>query len=482
LKDSKLINLIETFTKTEFREFGMFVNSPYHNREKVMINFYNYLKRIYPVFSEKNLERRIVFSKIFSEKKFSETLFRNTVSDLLKLTENFVKLKHFENEKFYGQYLLLKELTNRKQISLFKSNFKRADKILNADNARDEIYFQNKFLLEDEWRRNHVVSSSKMLFKEDNLKNQSDSLHVYYLTEFTKLYAILLNQSKFTYDYNFNYELFDAVIEYLRNNFTLYKEIPYINIFYNCVMLYKTDERIYFDELKKLLLRHYRILTLTDRKNIFVVLINYSSDQISKGNYSFIKEKFNINEHLLKSGAYFEGNDFMPHYFYESIAVNALEMKRFDWAEKFILKYKKIVHPDYKESSFNFCMAELFYRKGDTDNSLSFLSKVLPENVKDRTKMNILLLKIHYYCNNTVQFNSLIESSKKYILRNKNLQEDNKKQLANFLSLLVKLYKIKNDSDHLHELENLKKKIYDCTEFTEKKWLEEQVELIRLEN
>lgn len=460
----------------------MFVNSPYHNREKVMINFYNYLNKIYPDFSDTLVERRIVFSKIFSGKKFSDALFRNTVSDLLKLTENFVRIKHFENEKFYGQYLLLKELTNRKQSSLFKSNFKKADKFLNADDARDEIYFQNKFLLEDEWRRNHVVSSSKMLFEEDNLKNQSDSLHIYYLTEFTKLYAILLNQSKFTYDYNFNYELFDAVIEYLRNNFTLYKEIPYINIFYNCVMLYKTDDRIYFDELKKLLLKHYRLLTLTDRKNIFVVLINYSSAQISKGIYSFIEEKFTINEHLLKSGAYFEGNDFMPHYFYESIAKNALEMKKFEWAEKFIIKYKKIVHPDFKESSYNYSMAELSYLKGDTDSSLSYLSKVLPENVKDRTKINILLLKIHYKCKNSVQFNSLIESSKKYILRNKNLQEDNKKQFTNFLFFLVKLYKIKNDTDQLHDIDSLKKKIFACTELTEKKWLEDQAELIRSEN
>lgn len=482
MKNSKLIKLIETFTKTEFREFGMFVNSPYHNREKVIINFYNYLDKTYPDFSEKKIERRKVFAKLFTGKKFNDGLFRNTVSDFLKLTEDFLKLNHFENEKFYGQYLLLKELTNRKQSSLFKSNFKKADKILNADNARDEIYFQNKFLLEDEWRRNHVVNSSRMLFEEDNLKQQSDSLHVYFLTEFTKLYAILLNQSKYTYDYKFNFELFEAVTEYIRNNFVLYKDIPYINIFYNCVMLYKTEEENYFVELKKLLLKHYKLLTLTDRKNIFVVLINYSSDQISKGKYTYMEETFLINEHLLKSGAYFEGNDFMPHYFYEAIALNAAELSKYEWAEKFLLKYKKIVHSDFKESSFNFIMAEISYRKGDTDSSLIYLSKVLPENVKDRIKINVLLLKNYFSCKNLVQFNSLVESSKKYILRNKTVQEKNKRRFANFLFFLGKLYKIKTDKNYFHELISIKKEIYACTELIEKKWLEEQSEFNRSEN
>ncbi|MBS1518815.1 MAG: hypothetical protein JSS91_12065 [Bacteroidetes bacterium] len=476
LHNTNLIKLISTLTRTEFREFGMFVNSPYYNREKVLVKFFNYLKKFYPDYSEKNLEKKKVFSKLFSGKKYNDALLRNTVSDFLKLTEDFIRLKHFENEKFYGQYLLLKELTNRKLLPLFKSNFKKADKILNSDSARDEIYFQNKFLLEDEWRRNHVATSSRMLFEEDNLKKQSDSLHVYYLTEFTKLYAILLNQSRYTYDYKFDFELFEAVIKYLQNNFSVYKDYPYINIFYNCVMLYKTEEQIFFNELKKLLLKHYRLLTLTDRKNIFVVLINYCSDQIDRGNYLFLEETFIINEHLLKSKAYFEGNDFMPHYFYEAIALNAIEMKKTDWAEKFLIKYNKLVHQDYKDLSYNYCMAELTFSKGNPDKSLGFLSLVLPENVKVKTKINILLLKIHYTCNNTVQFSSLIESSKKYIIRNKTVQEINKLKFSNFLKYIGKLYKVKSSEKIPDEIAALREEIINCPEIFSKKWLEDQIE------
>ncbi|MBK9333246.1 MAG: hypothetical protein IPM96_12775 [Ignavibacteria bacterium] len=480
MKNSKLLNLLRSLTKTEFREFGLFVNSPYHNKETVLIIFYDILKKLYPDFNDRDVDRKIIYTPLFPGKKYNDGLFRNTVSDLLKLAEKFLTVKHLEKESFYGQYWLLKELTNRKQNSLFKTNFKKADKLLDSDTARDEIYYQNKFLLEDEWRRNHVATSSRMLFEEDNLKKQSESLHVYYITEFTKLYAILLNQSKYTYDYKFNFELFEAVTDYLRNNFSSYSDIPYINIFYNCVMLYKTEEAKYFTELKKLLLKHYKLLTLTDRKNIFIVLINYCNDRISKGDNIFIQEKFTVNEHLLKSKAYFEGNDFMPHYIYESIASTATELGKTGWAEKFLKNYKSIVHSDFKENSFNYCMAEIMFNKNEYDKALEYLSAVKPEDVKARMKINILLMKIYYSGNDTVQFNSLTDSLKKYINRNRTVQEINRKKLSNFLIYICKLYRIKNDGSLLYDIGSLKEKITACFELFEKKWLKEQADLLMI--
>ncbi len=471
MTNSKVINLLRTFTKSEFKEFGLFINSGYNNGEKVLSNFYNQLKKYYPDFAGAGLNKKKLYSKLFPGKAYNDSLFRNTISDLLKLAEDFLKIRHFEKEKFYGQYLLLKELTNRKQNSLFKMNFKKADRMLNSDAVRDEIYYQNKFLLEDEWRRNHVVNSSKMLFETDNLKEQSELLHIYFITEFIKLYAILLNQSRYTFDYKFHFDLFDAVTEYLTNNFSLYKGIPYINIFYNCVMLYKTFEMKYFRELKLLLKKHYRILTPTDRKNIFIVLLKYCDEQIAKGDYPFLEEKFSVNEGLLKTKAYFEGNDFMAHYIYESIALTAIDSGRLEWTESFLNRYKKLVHSDFKNNSYNICMAELLFGKEKYSDALVSLSLVIPADVKLKIKINILLLKIFFCRNETGPFNSLLESSRKFIVRNKTIQEINKIQFRNFLTCISKLYKIKNDDNFLHELRPLRIKIQKSNQLISKKWL-----------
>ena len=475
MTDTKVIKLLRTFTKPEFRDFGVFVHSAYFNREKVLMNFYNLLKKYHPGFISINLSKENMYAKLFPGKKYKDALMRNTISDLLKLAERFLKNRHFEEQKFYGQYLLLKELTNRKQNSLFKINFKLADKFLDSEEARDEIYYQNKFLLEDEWRRNHVVNSSKMLFETDNLDKQSQSLHVYYITEFIKLYAILLNQSKYTFDYKFDFDLFEAVREYLEKNFSGYSSIPYIIVFLNCVKLYLTGEEKYFNELKVLIKKHFKVLTLTDRKNIFIVLAKHCDEQIMKGDEKFLEEKFRIFQDFISTGAYLEGNDFMAHYIYETVAQNAIDCRKFEWAERFLNKYKEEVHEEFRENSYNICMAELLFSKREFAGSLEILSLYLPANVKDRIRLNILLLKIYYKTGNEISFNSLIESSKKYILRNKTVQEASKIQFANFLKIINKIFKIRIDEKLSHELKPLSENINNCNELISKKWLTEEI-------
>ncbi|HMQ70150.1 MAG TPA: hypothetical protein PKA90_08690 [Ignavibacteria bacterium] len=479
MTDTNLIRLLCTFTKPEFRDFGTFVNSAYFNREKVLMNLYSILKKYHPEFKAEKLKKEKVYSKLFSGKKYNDALMRNTISDMLKLAERFLKNIHFEEQKFYGQYLLLKELTNRKQNTLFRTNFKLADKFLDSEEPRDEIYYQNKFLLEDEWRRNHVVNSSKILFETDNLDKQSQSLHVYYITEFIKLYAILLNQSKYTFDYKFDFALFEAVREYLEKNFSKYSSFPYINVFYNCVKLYLTGEEKYFNELKLQIKRHFRVLTLTDRKNIFIVLIKHCDEQIMKGNLEFSDEKFRILQDFIITKAYLEGNNFMAHYIYEIVADNAIECRKFEWAEQFLIKYKEDVLEKFRENSFNICMGELLFSKGEFAGSLEVLSHYIPLNVKERIRLNVLLLKIFYNTGNEGSFSSLIRSSKKYIIRNKTVQESSKTQFANFLKFSDKLFKIKYDKKLHHELRMLTVNIQSCNELVSKKWLSEEVRLLK---
>ncbi len=478
MQNSKLLKLLMTFSKSEAKEFGLFLRSPLYNGEKVLINFYTYLRGYYPEFKSAHLSKEKIYSGLFPGKNYNDPLMRNTISDLMKLAERFLKIKHFENDRFYSQYLLLKELTNRKQSPLFKVNFKKANSILHSESARDEIYYQNKFLLEDEWRRNHVVNTSRMLFETDNLREQSESLHVYFISEFIKLYAIMLNQSRSTYDYNFDFTLFEALTEYLENNFSLYRDVPYISIFYNCVKLYKTGELKYFEELKLLHKKNHGILTSTDRKNIFIVLLSYCEEQIKTGNTAFTDEKFRINNYLLKTKDYLEGNNFMPHYLYESIASNASDCGKYEWSEKFIDNYRKLLHPEFKNNSYNICMSELLFNLNKYNKALETLSLVVPADVKLRIKINVLLLKIFYCTNETVSFNSLLESSRKYIIRNNKVQETSRVMFTNFLNFMNKLYKIKNDDKLFPELKTLRNKILNCNDLFSKNWMIENADKI----
>ena len=209
------------------------------------------------------------------------------------------------------------------------------------------------------------------------------------------------------------------------------------------------------------------------------VLAKHCDEQVMKGNLKFLEEKFFIFKDFISTKAYLEGNDFMAHYIYEAVASNAVECGKFNEAEKFLKKYKQEVDEEFRENSYNICMAELLFAKKDFVRSLEILSHYIPVNVKDRIRLNTLLLKIFYNTGNEASFSSLIESSKKYILRNKTVQEASKNQFANFLKFINKLYKIRYDQNLIYELKPLSENIQNCNELFSKKWLMEEVVLIK---
>ena len=61
MHDNNLIKLLKTFSQNEFREFYLLVNSPFFNREKVLMKFSEILKKHYPGFVSANLDKKKIF-------------------------------------------------------------------------------------------------------------------------------------------------------------------------------------------------------------------------------------------------------------------------------------------------------------------------------------------------------------------------------------------------------------------------------------
>src|SRR5204863_2613683 len=117
-----------------------------------------------------------------------------------------------------------------------------------------------------------------------------------------------------------------------------------------------------------------KILNEVDRKNVYVVLVNYCSEKINKGVLKFLKDKFEIYKEIVETGAHYEGKPIMSHIFYKGVVSNALELGEHIWAEKFITDYKEKLDEENKISSYNYSLAQLCYRKKDFDKALSLLS------------------------------------------------------------------------------------------------------------
>ena len=56
---SKVLQLLKTLTPQEFKKYGLFIGSPYFNKENVQIKIYELLKKHYPAFDSPVLAKAI---------------------------------------------------------------------------------------------------------------------------------------------------------------------------------------------------------------------------------------------------------------------------------------------------------------------------------------------------------------------------------------------------------------------------------------
>ena len=162
--NSKIIDILQTFSHPEFKRFGDFVSSPFHNKNRKLIQLFELLSKFYPAFDGKELTKEYLFDKIFGKEKkeYADASIRNLLSDLIILAEKYLSYIAFEKDEFDFYEKSLRELCERKLDTVFEKKLKSAEELLSQNETEGELDYYRKFILEE------LKSSSRQFY--DNLK------------------------------------------------------------------------------------------------------------------------------------------------------------------------------------------------------------------------------------------------------------------------------------------------------------------------
>src|SRR5688572_19117476 len=108
--NTTLLNIIGKFTSKEIKEFGEFIISPFFNKNENVIKLYTYIKKFYPEFNDKKLEKEYVYKKVFSKGEYNDGFMRTAMYNLGKLAEDFLAYTNFNKNELNRGINLLEEL------------------------------------------------------------------------------------------------------------------------------------------------------------------------------------------------------------------------------------------------------------------------------------------------------------------------------------------------------------------------------------
>lgn len=465
MENSKLLSLLKTFSKKEWRSFGDFMASPYFNKNSDLLSFYEYLKKIAPDFQEDMVIRENVFSNIYPGKKYDEKQLNYLMSFTLKLAEQFLAIQVLETDGIAIENYTLQALLGRKLDKHYRFIFNKTDQKLQKQNWRDTDYYYNRYLMAN--TDNRYFLQQKIRKYDDRLQKASDHLDHFYLCVKLRYFCEMLDRKQ-SIAAEYDLHLLKELKNYISNSDQA--DIPPVKIYYHLLLLLENDQDdSLFSDFMNLLPEYRSFFPKEEVKEIYAYAINYCIRKINRGQAKYLEELFTLYKYAVEQNLLLE-NDFLSPWAFKNMIGVALRLKKYEWTETFIKEYHAHLHPDFQRNALHYNLAELSYYRHDFDTALLELNKVEFSDIYYQLDTKKMMLKIYYEQHEIDAFYSLAAAFKMLLKRNKLVSSNNKAAYENFVTVLSLL--IRDDPKYIPKIEKL---LNETELLADRKWLKEQL-------
>lgn len=468
MKNTRLIKLLEILSKKELRDFSKFLNSPFFNTRKDLIQLFEIIKKDLNNKPEK-LDKHLVYKKLFPNQHFDATHLNLLRSYLLKLLEQFFSVSEFMIDSSSQNKNLIKALRQKNNKLDTERVIKWSREFLAKQPFRDEAFFEEQLNLDWEkyYLKSETIHNEHIVW--ENLSDQTDK--VYFIR---KLRIAVLSKAteQVLNEQTAPFHLFDEIIEKAQ---TLpFSKVPAIQIYLTCFqMLHQPEEERYFLNFKEQLFSNSEKFQSNDIRDLYLLGINFCIKQVNNGAWEarYFKEVLNLYKDGLEKEILLQ-DGILSRYTYHNVVAAALKIQDYEWVEWFIEVYKKLLKKPYRESSYSFNIARLAYAKKDFEKALLQLQNSNYRDLLLNLAARTIKTKIYFEMDEWDALSAHLEATKIY-LRRKKVMGYHRKFYENLIRYTQKLMTI-NFYDK-KAVEQLRFKIEKEENLTEKQWLIEQL-------
>ena len=364
---------------------------------------------------------------------------------------------------------MLKALNDTSLEKQFESVVKQTEQIQKKTKLRNaDFHFykyvvqQNKYSFNEKTRKN--------FFPE--LKKADFHLDCYYFINKLKTHCDILGYKNFL-PVDTEIKLFPDFFDYLEQQNLI--KVPGIYAYFLVAkMLSFPNQETYFHKLKIFLFKNNDSFNKGELSILFTHLINYCIHlKMNIGNINFSTHLFDIYNEALEKEIIIERNK-LDLYHYKNIITNALQINKFEWVENFIQTYTNNLPKEHRENALTFNLAKVYFSQKKYNKVIEQLQSVAYKNHVYALGGKLILLKTYYELKEYIALDSLIDSFRIYIRRNKIISRDVKQQYLNMLRFVKKLSNtIRGDEKSLNKISV---QIDKCKALAGKKWILEKVE------
>jgi hypothetical protein len=457
----------------EFKRFGDFVRSPFHNKSQRIILLYDHLKKYSGNFNTFEISYEDISKVIYGDKQPAESKVRSLVSDLVRLIEKFLVLTEYSKNISAQRVQLLTALNERDLSKSFRSTLKEMTGIREKQFNRDEDFYYNQIFLELESFNYHLQRDTSI--DELGFNKISDNIDMFFiLTKLNLLHFMSYHQQNFADRYDYNIWQVNEVINYIESRLNRIKrEHPIIYMKYLILMtIIKPEKENYFLLLKKFVLANHEKLKFEVLDYIFGALTNYCMTKCNSGIPAYRAERFKVYK-VMEEMSLFETDKYINYVDFLNVIISSLEVNKVGWTEKFFDKHKSHILPELAEDTLNLARTQIYYHKKKYDEAIKFLNNVSYSNYIFYLRSKMLLSRIYYDKHDTEPIIYIIDAARHYLKRNRKISKANYDSFSKFFNYLNKLINL--ESRHKFEIKKMRDELNKEKSISSRDWFLEKL-------
>lgn len=470
MHSSNLIKLLKCLDKREMTQLGKFLNSPYHNSNKVATDLFEVLKKDHPNYQNKNLFKPTVFKKIFPAKKYDEKRINKKISELNKLINEFIVIQKFKEKEHLRHLLKAEFLAHKEGGVLFKKHVEKTEGSFVPKNGDEQWAMLQLKLL---W-----YSSSISEKAEDVVGFIPDlfaMLDKAWANKRSKILAASVSRERVIQDSAY-LENFDLFKKYVTDN-NLLKNNPTILLTFRVVDMMLNDDHSSLSFCQKYFKKNIASFAFDDAKDLFLLLTNQIIYWYRTQSKKYLKPMFEWYKYGMEQDMFIE-NGIMRHQTYINISSTAALCGDYEYAQLFNQKNAKYLPEKEKYQCRQYCDAYCFFMQGDFKNAYdlrpasSFVTIRLENNfrmleIRCLTELSIVDKEQYHHL-----LNSRLSSFEKHIYRSKKIAEKELLRMSNFIKILKRISTVlEQEKPSIVILRRIKKDLTEMFLVVAKAWL-----------
>jgi hypothetical protein len=469
MRDSKLIETLALLDRKEAARLLKFVASPYFNTQPQ-------LTLLFPILLEQlhQPEKQAIWPRLFPDKPFDDLSLRRLMSEALALLTQFLAQEQFSGTQTHQKVHLLKFLREREAAGLYEFFYRKPDSSASGDAHVSSPATLNSGKLLDaylmEAERNAWLERSANRSGVTNIDAAVGSLDRFYLFNKLKYACTQLNNLN-VMGGEFQDPFLECLLLQLKGEDVAHDPaiLLYRSIYH---MLRHPAEEQHYPALRVLLQQHAPAFTLDEARHLYAFAMNYCIGRINAGEGNFLQEIFGLYQEALERKVLLENNSLSP-WDYKNIVVAGLRLAEFNWVEGFIRSYRDRIPAEHRENAFTYNLAKLHFYKGHYSEVLKLLQKLEYEDVFYNLDAKTMLLKIYYELHEIEALDSLIESFRIFLHRNKLISASHRTNYLNLILFVKKLSRVRV-GDH-KRLAKIKADFEATRQIADADWLREKM-------